>query len=95
MLTGCSTTLQQVVDNIDQVVHFCACMTLHMRQKIFVAMWRKTGLSNVLLPTQFDVKKFFVILHGEYNTSLALWKHYINLLLQNFCSVSSDFHQHN
>ena len=21
----CSTTLQQVVDNIDQVVHFCAC----------------------------------------------------------------------
>ena len=23
--TVCSTTLQQVVDNIDQVVHFCAC----------------------------------------------------------------------
>ena len=25
LLTGCSTTLQQVVDNIDQVIHFCAC----------------------------------------------------------------------
>ena len=32
-LTGCSTTLQQVVDNIDQVVHFCTCSE---RTSIFV-----------------------------------------------------------
>ena len=25
LLTVCSTTLQQIVDNIDRVVHFCAC----------------------------------------------------------------------
>ena len=29
--------------------------------------------------------EFFVRLHGEYNyTSLALWKHHVNLLLQSF-----------
>ena len=34
--------------------------------------------------------KFIVRLHGEYNTSLALWKHHVNLLLQRFRSVSSN-----
>ena len=28
------------------------------------------------------VNKFPVRLHGEYSTSLALWKHHVNLLLQ-------------
>ena len=28
------------------------------------------------------VSKFLVRLYGEYNTSLALWKHHVNLLLQ-------------
>ena len=28
------------------------------------------------------VNKFLVRLHDEYNTSLALWKHHVNLLLQ-------------
>ena len=26
--------------------------------------------------------KFFVLLHGEYNASLALWNHHVTLLLQ-------------
>ena len=37
--------------------------------------------------------KFFVCLHGECNTSLALWKHHVRLLLQSFRGVSSDLHQ--
>ena len=37
--------------------------------------------------------KFFVRLHGEYNASLALWKHHVSLLLPSFRSVSSDLHQ--
>ena len=28
------------------------------------------------------VNNFLVRLHGEYNTSLALWKHHVNFLLQ-------------
>ena len=39
-----------------------------------------------------NVFKFLLRLHGEYNTSLALWKHHVNLLLQSFRSVSSDLH---
>ena len=35
----------------------------------------------------FDFK-FLVSLHGEYNTSLALWKHHVNLSLQSFRPVS-------
>ena len=31
LFTVCSTTLQQVVDNIDQVVHFCACTRVQFR----------------------------------------------------------------
>ena len=34
--------------------------------------------------------KFLVRLHGEYNTSLALWKHHANLLLPRFRPVSTD-----
>ena len=37
--------------------------------------------------------KFPVRLHGEYNSSLALWKHHVNLLLQSFRSINSDIHQ--
>ena len=37
--------------------------------------------------------KFFVPLHGEYNASFVLWKHYVNLLLQSVRSISSDPHQ--
>ena len=37
-----------------------------------------------------NFNKFPVRLHGEYNTSLAFWKHHVNLLLQSFWSVSSD-----
>ena len=36
--------------------------------------------------------KFFVRLHGEYNSSLALWKHRV-ILLQSFQSVSSGLPQ--
>ena len=39
------------------------------------------------------LNEFLVRLHGEYNTSLALWKHHVNLLLQSFPSVSSDLRQ--
>ena len=35
-LTVCSTTLQQVVDNIDQVVHFCACREFPLNFKTIV-----------------------------------------------------------
>ena len=28
-----------------------------------------------------NIRKFFVRMHGGYNTSLALWKHNVNLLL--------------
>ena len=31
-----------------------------------------------------DLNKFLVRLYGEYNTSLALWKHFLILLLQSF-----------
>ena len=37
--------------------------------------------------------KFLVRLHGEYSTSLALWKHHVNLLSQSFQSVRLDLHQ--
>ena len=37
---------------------------------------------------------FLARLHGEYNTSLALWKHHVNLLLESFRSVSSDLYEH-
>ena len=31
------------------------------------------------------IESFAIInLHGEYNASLALWKHHVNLLLQSF-----------
>ena len=37
--------------------------------------------------------KFLARLHGGYNTSLALWKYHVNLLLQSFRFESSDLHQ--
>ena len=43
-------------------------------------------------PIEF-CNKFLVRLHVEYNTSVALWKHQVNLLLQSFPSVSSDLCQ--
>ena len=38
---------------------------------------------------------FFDFVHTKFSniTSLALWKHRVNLLLQSFRSVSSDLHQ--
>ena len=33
--------------------------------------------------------KFLVRLHGECNTSLALWKHHVNLSLQSVRSVEA------
>ena len=34
--------------------------------------------------------KFLVRLHGEYNTSLALWKHHVNLLWQSLTRIQSS-----
>ena len=47
-----------------------------------------------LLPSCFAVKRYYAKgLINLYYTGLALWKHHVNLLLQSFRSVSSDFHQ--
>ena len=39
-----------------------------------------------------SLSKLFVCLHGEYNSSSALWKHHVNSILQSFRFVSSDLH---
>ena len=48
LLTECSTTLQQVVDNIDQVVHFCAC---------------SGGNGNLMAVVALMIHEYFMMLH--------------------------------
>ena len=56
-----------------------------MHSKLLHVKWKK--------PCEDTNYKFLVRLHGEYNTSLALWKNHVNLLLQSFRPLSSDLHQ--
>ena len=68
---------------------------LAISKKVCATTQNKTDLKfffhfmfGVLLTAKKSFKmkfEFFVRLHGEYNyTSLALWKHHVNLLLQSF-----------
>ena len=53
----------------------------------------KSQVENVLNNVFYKFLVRLHQLHDEYNTSLDLWKHHVNLLLQSFRSVSSDIHQ--
>ena len=50
------------------------------------AMHKAIRVTKVKIPENISKSKV-------YATSLALWKHQVNLLLQSFRSVSSDLHQ--
>ena len=72
-------------------------MHKHLCNNIFLSTNNKVNdQSNrpIICCKQQYVFKLFVCLHGEYNTSLDLWKHHVNLLLQSFRSVSSDLHHY-
>ena len=47
-------------------------------------------LENIPELDNLTCSKFLVRLHGEYNTSLALSKHHVNLSLQSFRFLRSD-----
>ena len=53
---------------------------------------KDSDIINTVVTNCFKLR-FLVRLHDEYNTSLALQKHHVNLFLQSFRSVSTDFHQ--
>ena len=53
---------------------------------------KDSDIINTVVTNCFKLK-FLVRLQWEYNTSLALQKHHVNLFLQSFRSVSTDFHQ--
>ena len=48
-----------------------------------------TGLSCETCAPGRNLNEFGLRLHGEYNTSLATWKHHVNLLLQSLLILST------